>query len=643
MKSALNQLILLGFLCQGLTWDGYGLAIANVVLWLVCVNWSRKPANIPQAYEGLALLVGTIGGYFLGKATGQSTHFMIGHGITLVQAVRLLRPLSARDKRFSLLAAFLHLGVGCTVVIDFRFVFILLGAVWLIPAALKELAGDEFKPLNTISVAPVKPRFAWGQFALLLIVSVLVFMLFPRGLLGSGGVPAIGGSQTSLMDSMIDPTGGGAAQSGRVIFEVQGDHVGYLRAFALTEFKDGMWSASQRRAAFNLNLIPPDSRQGHKFRSVRVKNVMHLGRSLPSDGHIIALAGNFFSQPVQDSHEIPWAITTWQKTGAFYEYWTDTTFARKSLFPQEVRELTQHPVPSPEVKRWLTNVIGNVTEPVARARKLEKHFQENFTYRIGAPKLNRLNPLEEFLLETKEGHCERYASSLALLLRMEGVPSRVVVGYVADQQNVVTGWRPVRFKDAHAWTEAWFPGTGWVQFDATPRSTMQPSIWDPEAWMEKADFVWNVYVVNFDGPSQRELMRVGTESVGHALGWMHERAEWLTLVLVVLMAIALWRRRSVNPELKAERQKQKRLAHAANQYGRMLAAFEKRGFIRAPQQTPLEFLTALRHGVAPALSEAELITNHFCALRYGGDDMTIEEKEVEGALERLRKMTNVQA
>lgn len=634
MKSALNLLILLGFLCQGLTWDGYGLVLANIALWLVCVNWPRRPVNIPQSVEGIALLAGTIGGYFLAKAFGQSTHFVLGHGITLVQAVRLLRPLSARDKWFSLIAAFLHLGVGCTVVIDFRFVAILLAAVWLIPATLKELAGDDYKPLRTV---PVKQRFAWGQFALLLGTAVLVFMLFPRGLLGSGGVPTIGGSQSSLMDSMLDPTGGGAAQSGRVIFEVQGDNLGYLRAIALTEYVDGMWSADKRPALRRLDLIPPDSRKGHKFRSIRVKNVPHLGRTLPTDGHVIALGGNFFNYPLQDTHENLRASTAWSVPNGVYEYWTDEMFGRKSLYPQEVRELTQHPAASPAVQQWLTNVLGNVTEPLARARKLEQHFQENYTYRIGAPRLNRLNPLEEFLLETKEGHCERYASSLALLLRMQGIPSRVMVGYVADQQNVVTGWRPVRFKDAHAWTEAWFPGTGWMQFDATPRRTLQRSMWDPGHWLEEVDFVWNVYVVNFDGPSQRELLRVGTESVGHALGWMHARVGWLSAVLAVLMAIALWRRRTVKPEVESARKRQKRLAHAANQYGRMLAAFEKLGFIRAPQQTPLEFLSKLRQATAPAVNEAEVITRHFCALRYGADDTAVAEPEVEGALDRLKR------
>jgi hypothetical protein len=163
-------------------------------------------------------------------------------------------------------------------------------------------------------------------------------------------------------------------------------------------------------------------------------------------------------------------------------------------------------------------------------------------------------------------------------------------------------------------------------------------LWDPETWIENVDFVWNVYVVNFDGPAQRELMRVSTESVGNAFGWLHEHSEWLTGILVVLIAVALWRRRRVTPETVAVKKRQRQLAHAANQYGKMLTLFEKLGFARTAEQTPLEFLQRLREGQAPALSEAEFITQHFCALRYGGVEEE-REKEVEEALGRIKKGT----
>ena len=635
MRSAFNRLILLGFICQGLTWDGYGIALANLGLWLACVMWPRKPLNFPPYTEGLLLLLGCVGGFLLAKSFGQSTHFVIGHGITLVQAARLMRPLSERDKRFSLIAAFLHIGVGCTVVLDFRFVFILLAAVWLIPAALREMSATEYQTAN-LSRVP-KPRFAFGQFFALLITAVLVFTLFPRGLLGSGGVPLAGNSPASLMDAMLDPSSGGFAQSGKVIFEIQGEGIGYLRSLALVDFDGEIWRADARPALRSLDYRPLEPKKGHKQRLVRVKNVAHLGKLLPTDGHAIGLAGNFFSIPLQDNNENIHVNSAWPMNNPGYEYWIDEPFGRKSLYPQEVKTLTQHPAASPAVKQWLTNVLGTATDPYAKARKLESYLQDNFTYRIGAPRLNRLNLLDEFLLETREGHCERFASALALLLRMENIPSRVMVGYVADQQNALSGWRPVRFKDAHAWTEAWFEGRGWVTLDATPRRTLQRSAWDPETWLENADFIWNVYVVNFDGPAQRELLRVSAESVGNAFGWVHERAQWLTGILVVLLALALWRRQQrLTPEAARQKKRQRQLAHAANQYGRMLAAFEKLGYTRAAEQTPLEFLHHLQTRQAPALSEAELITRHFCALRYGGEE-SIQEQTVNEALTRLKQ------
>lgn len=633
MRSPLNQLILLGFICQGLTWDGYFMAAINLVLWLMCVNWPKRPVKIPQAVEGAALLVGTLAGYAIGKAMGLSTHFALGHGITLLQAVRMLRAQEKRDKYFTLIAAFLQLGVGCTVIIDFRFIVILIAAVCLIPGALRELATTDFSDQK--ASAP-RRKFAWGQFTLLFGTAALVFMLFPRGLLGSGGVPGLGGSSGSLLDAVLDPASGGVAQSGRVIFEVQGDNIGYLRSLALTEFDGETWHADERPALRRIDFQQPDPKKHHLKRVVRVKDVNHLGRIVPTDGHVIAIGANYFNYPLQDLNETIRVSTSWSMPDARYEYWIDEQFGRKSIFAQERSRLTQHPDPSPEVRQWMTNVLGTVRGALPRARKLEAYLRENFTYRIGAPRLNRLDPLEDFLLQSREGHCERFASALALLLRMEGTPSRVIVGYVADQKNALSGWRPVRFKDAHAWTEGWFEGVGWVQFDATPRRTLQRSLWDPDLWLENIDFVWNVYVVNFDAPSQKELLRLSTTSVGIAMGWLYEHTGVLTITIAGLLGLALWKRRRVTPEMVVARKRQKQLAHASHQYGHMLTLFEKLGFNRAPQQTPLEFLHDLKAAAAPAVPEAEVITQHFCALRYGQHDSVVLEQQVDGALERLK-------
>ena len=77
-------------------------------------------------------------------------------------------------------------------------------------------------------------------------------------------------------------------------------------------------------------------------------------------------------------------------------------------------------------------------------------------------------PLETFLFDTKHGYCQQFAGSMALLLRMGGVPARVAAGFATGQYNSATKSYVVADTDAHAWVEAWFPSYGWVRFDPTP-------------------------------------------------------------------------------------------------------------------------------------------------------------------------------
>jgi protein-glutamine gamma-glutamyltransferase len=77
-------------------------------------------------------------------------------------------------------------------------------------------------------------------------------------------------------------------------------------------------------------------------------------------------------------------------------------------------------------------------------------------------------PLETFLFSAKIGYCQQFAGSMALLLRMGGIPARVATGFTTGSYDSATKRWLVSDVDAHAWVEAWFPGYGWVTFDPTP-------------------------------------------------------------------------------------------------------------------------------------------------------------------------------
>ncbi len=129
--------------------------------------------------------------------------------------------------------------------------------------------------------------------------------------------------------------------------------------------------------------------------------------------------------------------------------------------------------------------IALAASPYARAyvlaRRLERHAATPYAYAIAIKRYldsgayaydqnvrSSRYPLETFLFATKHGYCQQFAGSMALLLRMGGIPARVATGFTTGQYNGATKSYVVADTDAHAWVEAWFPSYGWVRFDPTP-------------------------------------------------------------------------------------------------------------------------------------------------------------------------------
>ena len=122
------------------------------------------------------------------------------------------------------------------------------------------------------------------------------------------------------------------------------------------------------------------------------------------------------------------------------------------------------------------------------------HFNsENFIYTLSPPPL-RENPADEFLFETRKGFCEHYATSFVLLMRIAGIPARVVAGYQGGEWNTAGNHLIVRQSDAHAWSEIWLGDQGWVRIDPTTAvapERVERSI-DPEQFREGEPVVFKI-------------------------------------------------------------------------------------------------------------------------------------------------------
>jgi transglutaminase-like putative cysteine protease len=133
------------------------------------------------------------------------------------------------------------------------------------------------------------------------------------------------------------------------------------------------------------------------------------------------------------------------------------------------------------------SIVGDATDPYQIALRLERHLR-TYQYTLEPPPSDFTSPYAAFLFDTHAGYCQHFAGAMALLLRFNGVPARVAVGFTSGELKS-PGVYTVSTNNAHAWVEAYFPTAGWVAFDPTPgrnlpnagASSTSPGFKDPFA------------------------------------------------------------------------------------------------------------------------------------------------------------------
>ncbi len=306
---------------------------------------------------------------------------------------------------------------------------------------------------------------------------------------------------------------------------------------------------------------------------------------------------------------------------------------RTDLLPYLALPQRSNPRTRDLVTSWL---IEGITGEAMVARAL-KHFRtEEFFYTFEPPLLDN-NPVDEFLFITKRGFCEHYSSAFTAMMRMAGIPARVVTGYQGGEINPVDGFLTVRQADAHAWSEVWLKGRGWTRVDPTaavspariergmggamPQRFAPPLIarlsgaWSAEA-LQKMKFnweavsnAWNQWVLNYSPDRQREtLERLGMKT-----------PTWQEMVMAMVIGVGLVSLVVTGWVLKSRRERDP-VQRAWERFCKRLA---RAGVERAPAEGPLDFgqraeglLRAARPANA-AVARIQTIVESYAALRYG--------------------------
>lgn len=162
------------------------------------------------------------------------------------------------------------------------------------------------------------------------------------------------------------------------------------------------------------------------------------------------------------------------------------------------------------------------------------------------------NPLEDFLFKTKEGNCEYFATSMALILRALQIPSRVVAGYKGGIYNEIGKYYIVKQSDAHLWVEAYIDDIGWIRFDPTPSSEREAALLPSRKiskfriFLDTINYYYNTFVINYDLEKQIALLnkirdiRVDLK-LKVSFGNIFKNLNYVLLIFLILFIIILIR------------------------------------------------------------------------------------------------------
>jgi protein-glutamine gamma-glutamyltransferase len=655
---ALYLLVLMGFATLastgGLDLPTMVLAGAAILFRGYCVA-TRRVVLIPERWTTILVLGYVV--FYLADYLVISRAFVSSavHLVLFVLVVRLFSARRDRDQYFLAVIAFLMVLAAAVLTVDSTFLlafagFMLIAVVTFIlmemrrasaSAAFKAISDDAGSPRQLgLSLTRTTPALV----LLIAMAAVVIFFVLPR--VSSGYLSAYtptGEIATGFSDRVQLGRIGEIQQSSALVMHIQidGDSHGAFdlkwRGVALSLFDGTTWSNP-----YDHQLVP--RAPGGQFLLSSREEAHRAEHRIHYRVLMEPLANNvFFLAPEALSLGGNYRLVSRDEAGAVFDadyerpvsaYDAESDVARRG--PEELRSAGQDYPPAvllnylqlprldPRVAPLAQQITAAESNNYDKAVVLERYLRTHFGYTLQLGHAPHGDPLAYFLFERKQGHCEYFASAMAVMLRALRIPSRVVNGFRTGEFNDVTSQYLVRASNAHSWVEAYFPEYGWISFDPTPAAPAAVRTgWS--RWALYADAMasfWREWVVSYDVSHQYIL---GHRAAQGGAGWIRRVRRWERLqydawleaarrtgktvsdapwrwggmalglgALLVLAAFSgrLWRA-ARRRRVAARPERSPRVA-ATIWYERVLRMLAKRGWQKLPAQTPAEFVGAFK-------------------------------------------------
>lgn len=602
------------------------------------------------------------------------------HLVLFLMVVRLFSLQRPRDHYMLAVLSFLMVLGAAVLTVDSIFLFAFAG--FLLVAVITFVLMEMRHSLAEAHARAHEPRMAspYGRMAYVLLATapLLVLMIMAGSFLIFFLLPRVSSRYLSAYTSTNDlSTGftdrvqlgriGQIQQSSAVVMhiEIQNDLQGAYdlkwRGVALNRFDGKMWSN-----AFAVSVLRPGPDGSYRLAPPidKVASLAVPGRKIRYRVLMEPLGTNvFFLAERPQTLRGNYRQLNTDTGGAVYNLDTDHPINRYEAESEPVEpdeeelRLAPNTVPGgmdeylrlPPLDIRISNLAQEITASAPsnyeKAAALEHYLRTRFGYTLDLPKHVPEDPLANFLFERKTGHCEYFASSMAVMLRSLGIPSRMITGFRTGEFNDLTGQYVVRASNAHSWVEAYFPGTGWISFDPTPAASLPTrSGWSRfQLYADAAASFWREWIINYDAEHQRSLghdtasnSRHLVDEVRRWVGQQHRAllrsarkaqkqitrypARWMggaiatSAFLIVLMNLGAILRALRSRSLRAHPDRAPRES-AALWYEQMLRRMARQGWRKSPSQTPRDFVMAIQE---PGLQKGVAVfTRAYESARFG--------------------------
>ncbi|MBX3319217.1 MAG: DUF3488 domain-containing protein [Nitrospira sp.] len=343
------------------------------------------------------------------------------------------------------------------------------------------------------------------------------------------------------------------------------------------------------------------------------------------------------------------------------------------LYPESfARHFLHVPYRSERIGRLSEDITRSQAGPYEKAHAIQTYLIRNYRYSLDAPLAGLDRPLEEFLFIRKTGYCEHYATAMVIMLRMIGIPARLVTGFLATEWNEYGNYYVVRQQDAHAWVEVNLPHSGWIMMDPTPPSNEVVGKGYP-GWqavgriLDSIKLQWNRFFVQYSAADQLAVVRelkAGGKSVGHRtldslvtilslftrlLGIIPDQlfrgslqpqaVVWggTALFLMILFWLGM---KGIKGRIRVDEKATPEKQPIVELYKQMLARLADHGIAKAAGTTPWELVHVTCRKWGQANSAVASITELYCKARFGGILLTDEELQL--AKDRMTQLTSLE-